>query len=192
MTPTRAKAPGSFEGRERIRLFCALRLPPETVDGLVEWQRHVFRGARDVRVLSAEHLHITLAFLGHRPVGEVEAILDALREAAAGAERPLLSLRRYRETRSVGMLALDDEGGRAGLLARHLHTRLEALGVYEPERREWLPHVTVLRFKVRPRLRPQLPDLERFSPSDAAVYLSRLRPGGAQYEVLESVVLGGR
>ena len=159
---------------------------------LVEWQRHAFGDARDVRVLSAEHLHITLAFLGHRPVGEVESILDALREAAAGAERPLLSLRRYRETRSVGMLALDDEGGRAGLLARDLHTRLEALGVYEPERREWLPHVTVLRFKVRPRLRPQLPDLEPFSPSDAAVYLSRLRPGGAQYEVLESVVLGGR
>jgi len=192
LTQTRAKAPASFEGRERIRLFCALRLPPETVRELVEWQRHAFGDARDVRVLSAEHLHITLAFLGHRPVGEVEAILDELRETAAGAERPLLSLRRYRETRSVGMLALDDEGGRAGLLARDLHTRLEALGVYEPERREWLPHVTVLRFKVRPRLRPQLPDLERFSPSDAAVYLSRLRPGGAQYEVLESVVLGGR
>jgi hypothetical protein len=28
--------------------------------------------------------------------------------------------------------------------------------------------------------------------SDAAAYLSRLRPGGAQYEVLESVPVGGR
>ena len=192
MTQTRAKAPGSFEGRERIRLFCALRLPPETVDGLVEWQRHVFGDARDVRVLSAEHLHITLAFLGHRPVGEVEAILDALREAAAGAERPLLSVRRYRETRSVGMLTFDDEDGRAQALAGDLHGRLEALGVYEPERRRWLPHVTVLRFRERPRLRPDLPALEPFTPSDAAAYLSRLRPGGAQYEVLESVALGGR
>jgi 2'-5' RNA ligase len=73
-----------------------------------------------------------------------------------------------------------------------VHARLEALGVYEPERREWLPHVTVLRFRERPRLRPRLPDLEPFMPSDAAVYLSRLRPGGAQYEVLESVLLGGR
>ena len=192
MTQTREKAAGSVEGRERIRLFCALLLPPETVEWLVEWQRRVFGDARDVRVLPAAHLHVTLAFLGHRPVDEVEAILGALREAAAAAEGPRLSVRRYRETRSVGMLALDDEGGRAGRLARDLHGRLEALGVYEPERREWLAHVTVLRFKVRPRLRPQLPDLEPFSPSDAAVYLSRLRPGGAQYEVLESVVLGGR
>jgi hypothetical protein len=49
----------------------------------------------------------------------------------------------------------------------------------------------VLRFRERPRLRPSLPDLGRFSPSDAAVYLSRLRPTGAQYEVVESVALGG-
>jgi 2'-5' RNA ligase len=147
---------------------------------------------REVRILSSEQLHITLAFLGHRPVDEVDAIVGALRESAGGAEQPLLSVRGYRETRSVGMLALDDESGRAGRLARDLHGRLEVLGVYEPERREWLPHVTVLRFKVRPRLRPPLPDLEPFSPSDAAVYLSRLRPGGAQYEVLESVALGGR
>lgn len=192
MTQRRVNAAASVEGGERQRLFCALRLPAETVDALVEWQRSAFGDVRDVRILSAAQLHVTLAFLGHRPSEEVDAILGALLEAASGAGRPLLSVSRYRETRSVGMLALGDEDGRAAGLARDLHGRLEALGVYEPERREWLPHVTVLRFKVRPRLRPPLPDLEPFSPSDAAVYLSRLRPGGAQYEVLESVALGGR
>jgi 2'-5' RNA ligase len=192
LTQTRAKSSATVEGRERIRLFCALRLPPETVDGLVDWQRRVFGGAHDVRVLSAAHLHITLAFLGHRPVDEVEPILGALRETAAGAEPPHLSVRRYRETRSVGMLALDDEGGRAQALARDLQGRLEALGVYEPERREWLPHVTVLRFRTRPRLHPPLPEPAPFSPSDAALYHSLLRSGGAQYEVMESFALGGR
>ena len=103
-----------------------------------------------------------------------------------------LELRGYRETRSVGMLGFDDEGGRAAALAVELQTRLEALGIYERERRRWLPHVTVLRFRERPRLRPVLPELEPFVPSDAAAYLSRLRPGGAQYEVLESVPVGGR
>jgi 2'-5' RNA ligase len=192
LTQPRAKAAASVEGRERIRLFCALRLPRETTEALVAWQRRAFDGVRDVRALPADHLHVTLVFLGHRPVDEVDAIVGALREAAVAAETPRLSVRRYRETRSVGMLALEDEDRRAGRLAGDLHGRLEALGVYEPERREWLPHVTVLRFKARPRLRPLLPDLEPFSPSDAAVYLSRLRPGGAQYEVLESVALGGR
>lgn len=184
--------PVSVEGRERIRLFCALRLPAETAERLIAWQRRAFAGTHDVRVLSAAHLHVTLAFLGHRPVEEVEPVVQALREAAAGAERPVLSVRRYRETRSVGMLALADEKGRAAALARDLHERLEALGVYERERREWLPHVTVLRFRRRPALRPELPELGTFSPSDAALYHSVLRSGGAQYEVLESVALGGR
>src|SRR5215211_4532760 len=58
-------------------------------------------------------------------------------------------------------------------------------------RRAWLPHVTVLRFRERPRLRPELPDLGEVSPSEAAVYSSVLRPTGAQYEILESVPLGG-
>jgi 2'-5' RNA ligase len=182
--------PASVEGRERIRLFCALRLPDETAERLVAWQRDAFARAREVRVLSREHLHLTLAFLGHRPVEEVEPILGALRDAAAGARRPALSVRGYGETRSVGMLAFDDEEGRAAALALDLHERLEALGVYERERREWLPHVTVLRFRQRPRLRPELPELGTFGPSDAALYHSLLRSGGAQYEVLESVALG--
>jgi len=169
-----------------------LRLPHETAERLAAWQREALAGVPEVRPLPPEHLHLTLAFLGHRPVDELGAILGALREAAAPAEPPLLSLRGYRETRSVGMLTFDDADGRAAALATGLHQRLAALGVYEPERRKWLPHVTVVRFRKRPGLRPALPELEPFVPSDAAAFLSRLRPGGAQYEVLESMALGGR
>ena len=184
--------PASVKDRERIRLFCALRLPEETTKEVVAWQGRAFSGERDVRVLSPQQLHVTLAFLGHRRVEELEAIAGALREAAERAEPPLLSVRRYRETRSVGMLAFADQDGRAAALAGDLHGRLEALCVYQRERREWLPHVTVVRFRRPPRLDPPLPDLAPFAPSDAAVYLSRLRSSGAQYDILESVALGGR
>ncbi len=47
------------------------------------------------------------------------------------------------------MVVLSDEDGRAATLARDLHGRLERLAVYEPEKRPWLPHVTVLRFRER-------------------------------------------
>ena len=89
------------------------------------------------------------------------------------------------------MLVLRDEGGAATAVADDLHARLEALGVYRRERRAWLPHLTVVRFRERPRLAPPLPQLGPFSPSDAAVYLSRLRSSGAQYEVVQSFALGG-
>jgi RNA 2',3'-cyclic 3'-phosphodiesterase len=185
-------APASVEGDERVRLFCGLRLPPETVELLVAWESDAFGAVSGVRLVPAQHLHVTLAFLSHRPVAELDAILDALRDAAAGAAPARLTLRGYRETRSVGMLTFDDEKSHAAALADDLQGRLEALGVYEREQRRWLPHVTVLRFRRRPRLRPALPALEPFVPSDAAAYLSRLRPGGAQYEVLEAVPVGGR
>ena len=89
------------------------------------------------------------------------------------------------------MLALEDDGGRATALALAVQGRLETLGVYRPERRPWLPHVTVLRFRQPPRLSPALPDLGDVAPSEAAAYLSRLHPSGARYEVLETVPLGG-
>jgi 2'-5' RNA ligase len=177
----------SVGGGDRARLFVALRLPSETIELLVAWQRRHLTG----RVVPPGNLHVTLAFLGGRPVEDVEPVARELREAARTAERPVLSVGRYRETRSVGMLELDDLGGRAGALAEDVHARLERLGVYRREARAWLAHLTVLRFRERPRLRPAPPDLGRFSPSEAAVYHSVLRPGGAQYEVLESVALGG-
>lgn len=178
----------SVEGRERARLFCALRLPDETLEALSGWQAEHIRGGRTV---PREHLHITLAFLGHRPVHELESILGALRGAAAGAGPIRLVPERYRETRSVGMLLLNDLDGSARLLADDLQGRLEGLGVYAREGRPWLPHVTVLRFRQRPRLKPPLPPLGEFVPSDAAAYHSVLRSGGAQYFVVESVALGG-
>jgi 2'-5' RNA ligase len=180
--------PASFEGRERARLFCALRLPEDALDTLCNWQAAEIRGGRAV---PRDHLHLTLAFLGHRPVGELDSILAALREAATAAEPIRLVPERYRETRSVGMLALRDLAGTATRLAEDLFGRLEGLGVYEREQRPWLPHVTVLRFRERPRLRPPLPELGEVVPSDAAVFLSRLRPSGAEYFVVESFALGG-
>ena len=89
------------------------------------------------------------------------------------------------------MLVLSDEEERATTFAADLHRGLEELGVYERERRPWLPHLTVARFREQPRLRPALPDLGVVSPSEAALYHSVLRRGGAQYEALESVRLGG-
>jgi len=180
----------SVGGRERLRLFCALRLPDDTVDELSLWQAEAFGRLDGVRVLGREQLHVTLAFLGSRPAGELDSIGAELREAARAAEPATFTVKGYRETRSVGMLVLEDEGGRAASLAVDLHERLERLGVYERERRAWLPHLTVIRFRQRPRLRPSLPEPAPFTPSDAAVYMSTLRPSGAQYSVLESVGVG--
>ena len=171
----------SVAGDERLRLFLALRLPETWLDAVVAWQARAFAGAR-VRVVPREHLHVTLVFLGSRPASEVPGVVERLRRAARPVElRPA----GYRETRSAALLTFDDVGGHGAAFA-------DAAG--REEQRPWLPHVTVARYRERPRLREEFPDTMRTDvlvPSDAAAYLSRLRPTGAEYEVLASIRLGG-
>jgi 2'-5' RNA ligase len=182
---------GSVGGDERLRLFLALRLPDDVVAAIAEWQARVLQanGLRG-RLVPPGNLHITLAFLGSRPAGELPTILRVLEDAVRAAAAPSFEVVRWRERRAVGMLELrDTTGTNAARLAGRVQAELVDLGLYRLENRDWLPHVTVLRYRDPPRLSPELPQLEPVVPSEAAAYLSRLHPSGAVYEVLESFPL---
>jgi 2'-5' RNA ligase len=173
---------------ERLRLFCALQLPGETIDELVAWQA---ANLQDGRIVPPGNLHVTLAFLGSRPAGEVPAIVAELRAASATVGPIELQPVRYRETRSVGMIVLEDVAGTATTLAGDLAERLERLGVYRREARSWLPHVTVLRFKERVGLTPMKTNIRSIHVVRSALYRSQLGPTGATYDALETAALGG-
>ena len=115
---------GTVDGDERLRLFLGFRLPDAAGDAVAAWQRAELAVER-VRIVPLENLHVTIAFLGSRPAGETEAIAGALRAAVHGVAEPVLTPARYRETRSVGMLVLDDQEGRATRIAEDAHGRLE-------------------------------------------------------------------
>jgi RNA 2',3'-cyclic 3'-phosphodiesterase len=177
---------GTVGRDDTLRLFLALRVPDDVRIALAAWAGEELSGGR---LVAADKLHVTLAFLGARPARDLAPAVDALREGCAGARPIRLGVGAWHEARSVGWLELDDTTGAAAALASDLHDRLERLDVYRRESRPWLPHLTMLRYRKRPRLAPSLPDVRTFVPSDAAAYLSRLHPSGARYEVLESVPL---
>jgi 2'-5' RNA ligase len=186
--------PGSVVSDERIRLFCALQLPGETIDELTAWQA---ANLRNGRVVPPGNLHVTLAFLGSRPAGEVPAIMEELRAASAAAGAIELRPGRYRETRNVGMIVLEDVDGAATALADDLAQRLERLGVYRSESRPWLPHVSVLRFKERAGLAPEVANIRSVHVVRSALYRSSFGRGsagysGATYDALETAALGGK
>jgi 2'-5' RNA ligase len=89
------------------------------------------------------------------------------------------------------MIVLEDAGGATGALAEDVQERLERLGVYRRERRAWLPHITVVRFKERAGLTLEPPNRCSIRAVRTAVYRSSLGAGGARYEVLATGVLGG-
>jgi 2'-5' RNA ligase len=179
-----------------VRLFCALQLPGETVEAIAAWQLEHLHGGR---VVPAENLHITLVFLGSRPLAEVPAIAAELRGAAGAAGPATFGLRSYHETPRVGMLVLEEETGMshaAGLVA-DLERRLTGLGLDLRVRRPWRPHVTVLRFRERAGVAPPLPNIRSIHVVRSALYRSSLGRGsaassGARYDALETAALGGR
>jgi RNA 2',3'-cyclic 3'-phosphodiesterase len=184
------RLPASVEGHERLRLFVGLPVPDDAARELAAWAADL--DAPDARRVRAEDLHFTIAFLGHRPREDAERVAEILDECAPRAVRPAFVVRRYRETPRVGMLVYEERS-----VARHgaehaddIQRRLEEEGLYVRERRPWLPHVTVLRFRTPPRLRPLLPPSEPVTPSETAAYLSLLGSGGAQYEIIHRVQLG--
>ncbi len=181
-------------GGERIRLFCALQLPPASEAELVAWQHEqLLAGPRaGGRLVPPGNLHVTLAFLGSRPAAEVPAISKSLVAAAGVCDEVHLRPVEYRETASVGMIVYEDVSGAGGRLRADLAERLEALGAYRREARPWLPHITVRRFREREGLAPPVTNIRSISVVRAALYASALRPAGAQYDVLETVPLGGR
>jgi 2'-5' RNA ligase len=170
------------EADEKLRLFCGLRLPEDALDAITAWQARLERG----RIVPRDNLHFTLVFLGWQPRARLAEVVEALRRRCAEANPFTFEPARYRETRSVGMLVFTRDEG-----AQRLALGLQRDLLGRVERETWLPHVTVLRFRERPRLRPQLPELGPVVTSEAAAYLSVLRPSGAEYVVLESAHLGG-
>ena len=187
-------------GGERIRLFCAFQLPPASVAELVAWQHEQLlqptqfqpSSGAGGRLVPPGNLHVTLAFLGSRPAAEVPAISESLVEAAGVCDEVRLRPVEYRETASVGMIVYADENGAGGRVRADLVERLEALGAYRREARPWLPHITVRRCKEREGLARPVTNIRSISVVRAALYASALRPAGAQYDVLETVPLGGR
>jgi 2'-5' RNA ligase len=175
-------AAGKVETDEKLRLFCGLRLPEDALDAITAWQAELGCG----RIVPRDNLHFTLAFLGWQPRARLGEVVEALRRRCAKAAPFTFEVVRYRETRSVGMLVFTQDED-----AQRLALGLQKDLLGSVERDTWLPHVTVLRFLERPRLRPPLPELGRVMTSEAAAYLSVLRPTGAEYVVLETVRLGG-
>ena len=105
----------------------ALRLPEHVLDACEAWQDAHLVAATSA-IVPREHLHVTLAFLGspaRRRARRDRRARCAPRPRSAGPDLRLAA-GRYRETRSVAMLVLEDVGGGATALAEDLQARLEA------------------------------------------------------------------
>jgi 2'-5' RNA ligase len=182
---------------DSARLFVALELPADIRTVLSDWSRAQLTGLPSLRGVRPEALHITLCFLGQRPVTEVGEIATACR-AVASLPAPALSLgdALWLPPRRPRVLAIDlaDASGEAAAIQSTLAHSLASEGLYKPEHRRFLAHVTIARVRSGQRLRPtELQALQPlpFTAGTVTLYQSLLGRGPAQYEALESITLTG-
>lgn len=182
------------EARSRpptARLFVALDLPGDVRERMAAWQGQAFGGhGRAVRLVRAESLHVTLAFLGHHPEEQIEPIRVAALSGLGGLPAPVLAAVGVKGVppRRPRLWAIDlaDPGGRAAAVQAAVAEPLAEGGWYEPETRPFWPHVTVAR--LRPRQRPprvdSTPPAGEFEAPEVVLYRSRLSRAGADYDAL--------
>jgi RNA 2',3'-cyclic 3'-phosphodiesterase len=185
----------------RQRLFVALDLPDQVRDELAAWGRDELVDPA-LRPVLPESLHVTLVFLGHREAAEAEEIVAAVRASVAPAallklEDPVPLPRRKR----ASLFALPAPSPATTDLHHALVERLVQRGLYEAEKRDFWPHVTVARVRPEGRgsrrpaavvRRPgELPKSlkEPFYGVRMTLYRSELQPTGARYAPLAQIEL---
>jgi RNA 2',3'-cyclic 3'-phosphodiesterase len=189
----RATSPRSSGGADDLRLFVALELPPAARDALAAF-RDAAADPAVWRPVAADALHLTLAFLGRRPAGDVAVIDGVLRAAAGPAPRLALAGALLLPPRRARVLcaALDDLDGTLAQLQARVSDGLAAAGVYTPEKRPFRAHATVARLRPReraPRAVEAGPEPLEFPGEALTLFESRLHPHGARYEPLVRVKL---
>jgi 2'-5' RNA ligase len=170
------------------RLFTALRLPPDPADALLDTMEAV----EAARWQDAEQLHLTLTFLGevdHRTAGDLVASL------ARVDVRPFaLALRGVGHFEHKGRVKALWAGVAPNPELLALQQRVVqacAMAGCPPERRRFLPHVTLARMG---QASPDVPAwlarhatlaLPAFTVRGFALLESTLSPDGARYALVE-------
>jgi 2'-5' RNA ligase len=181
------------------RLFVAVDPPAFACEQLAEWARGVAGALRaggsargSLRLLDPESLHLTLCFLGSRPVGEIEPLGAALVSCAEHVCELSVGAPLWLPPRRPNALAVEvhDRDGELQHIQERVCESLCAASAWRPERRRFRPHITLARMRggervARHRELPATPWLS-FSPEAIVLYRSWLTPAGARYEALAS------
>jgi RNA 2',3'-cyclic 3'-phosphodiesterase len=183
-----------------VRTFIAVPLPQDCHRLLSRLQSEMRAMEADVRWTAVPSIHLTLKFLGEIDPDLVPKLAPALRSATASFSPFGLSLRGlggFPNLRSPRVLWCGIEGDTEGLhrLQNAVEQTCASFG-FEPEAREFHPHLTLGRVQGKRNLQRVLDyikigsDFEQpFAVDRVHLYRSVLTPRGANYSVLETIEL---
>jgi 2'-5' RNA ligase len=165
---------------DSLRLFFALWPDDATRDALYrtgKWLHKHWGG----RLMRADTLHITLAFLGSTPAAQLDTLIACADTVETDAFEMNLDQAGYWRHNRIGWLGVTETPPQHIELVAALNTALQAAG-FPVDARPHVPHVTLLRKSVGGEVPPCEP--VRWPVSDFVLVASRTEAEGAHYEVI--------
>lgn len=178
-----------------MRLFVALELTPAVHDALRALVAQLERTGADLRWVRPEGMHLTLKFIGEvdsEKLAPIKAALAFVSNSAA-VQLSFRGLGYFPNERRPRVFWVGIEASEnLAPLAAEMEKALAPLGI-PAEKRAYVPHLTLGRFKSAARLAElqeeiaglSSTDFGRFEAQSFALFQSRLSPKGAEYTRLE-------
>ncbi len=180
------------------RLFIALNLPSEIKEKVSEIKENLEEDfGRGVRWVKNDNLHITVSFLGPVKEKKINELIELLSDV--DVERINIELNKIRyvpDRRRAKLIWI--KGTEKGLkkLKEDIDNKLVESGIlnYEPEKRDFILHVTLGRiksFEYKKIPLEEIPLLEddpyfQFSVDSFELMESKLGKGGPKYKIIKS------
>lgn len=184
-----------------IRCFIAIPLAESARKDLLSIQKHLKTADADVKWVKEPNLHITLRFLGDRPLKKIEAVTDLLQSSfrqQAPFEIGIDHLGVFPNERSPKVLwaGAGHHGGKIKDIAARLEDGLNRLGIPK-EKQEFVPHITLGRVRSAKNTKALMEKLRGHSLSSPILsavsritfYKSTLTAEGPVYEPITTVEL---
>ena len=174
-----------------MRLFCALVLPDDMKEMLADIAHSIRREVRG-RYVRPSSYHLTLAFIGDVDAAEADHAAGALIRSCSGTGTISITPSflgsfgpRSNATLWVGCNPADDIAS----LAQSLRSELKLADIpFDPK--PFRAHVTIARHVDLNRSTiPGIPLRRSFTVPSAALFESKLDPNGAEYRIIERVLL---
>jgi len=179
-----------------MRLFVALEIPETVSEKLAALQEHMRAENTGLRWVRPENFHVTLKFIGEATGDELEEIKSELRgvrpEGPVRATFRGLGYSWYARRGGVFWVTMEVTETMK-MLAAQINRRLERLGM-AAEEREFLPHLTLARFR-RPGALPDIRtavveyagrDFGSLLAEEFHLIESKLGRGGSKYSIVAS------
>ena len=184
----------------RKRIFIAINLPEKIKKTLADYQEKW--QDLPVRWVSKESLHLTLAFLGEIEDQKLMELCRGLKEAALKNSPFLINLNEISydvEGEKIPRLiwAKGEESENLSFLKKELDGFLNKNFGFFPERKVFLPHITLGRVKqwqwnrIEPEERPEIKEnlSLNFEVKSIEIMESQLKRKGPKYTILQSELL---